>query len=433
MGRTFMTVLYNLLQVIGLVCLFPVWLVLLLMNERLRKGLAERMGFSEAFKDSLNGPSLWVHAASLGEVKVSAPICETLAEKFPSREMIFSASTPVGKKQARVQIKGAKRVFLLPLDFLWVVCRVVKRFRPEFFLVAETELWPNLFFCLKRRGTRIALFNGRISDRSFRRYRMFRFFFRQVLSCVDLFLVQTEMDASRLAALGAVRERIQVTGNVKFDAAYVPLESHEKGEIREMLNLKDEDVVWVAGSVHPEEISPIIDTYKELVKSSPRLKLILIPRHLYAMSQFEESLRSFGLSYAKWNGRDEVAEPWSILLVNALGQLVRLYQLGFAAFVGGSLAPIGGHNPLEPLRYGIPTLFGPRMENFREIKEIAVKEEVAFEVSDTAGMTDLLKRLLERPEWRREIRERCSRMFERYRGATRRSVEYLEAWIRKNS
>jgi 3-deoxy-D-manno-octulosonic-acid transferase len=427
-----MAFLYNFLQTFFLVSLLPIWVVLLVFNKRLRKGLVERLGFSEGCKEASYGPSIWVHAASLGEVKVSVPICEALAKRFPTHEMVFSASTPVGKKQARLAIKNAKKIFLLPLDFIWVVCPVVRKLHPRFFLVAETELWPNLFFCLRSRDVRIALFNGRISDRSFKRYKMFRFFFRRVLACVDLFLVQTEEDAQRMENLGAPVNRVRVTGNVKFDATYTPLERREILELRAMLHMREEDIVWVAGSVHPEEFPILIEAYLKLRSLSPQTKWIVIPRHLYAFTQFEEALKVRGLSYAIWNGKEQVPESWEILLVNALGQLIRLYQLGFAAFVGGSLVPIGGHNPLEPLRYGIPTCFGPCMENFREIQSITVREKVAFEVSNAEELSGLLKDFLEKPEWCGEIHGRCLQMFNKYQGATQRSIQELETWMSRD-
>jgi len=424
-----MAFLYNFLQTFFLVSLLPIWVVLLVFNKRLRKGLVERLGFSEGCKEASYGPSIWVHAASLGEVKVSVPICEALAKRFPTHEMVFSASTPVGKKQARLAIKNAKKIFLLPLDFIWVVCPVVRKLHPRFFLVAETELWPNLFFCLRSRDVRIALFNGRISDRSFKRYKMFRFFFRRVLACVDLFLVQTEEDAQRMENLGAPVNRVRVTGNVKFDATYTPLERREILELRAMLHMREEDIVWVAGSVHPGEMPQLVQTFQMLLKSFPSVKWIIVPRHLYDLEKFEEALRAENLAWVSWKGVEEVTKPWNILLVDALGQLEWLYQIAFAAFVGGSLIPVGGHNPLESLRVGVPTFFGPHMRNFREIRDIVLTSGAGFEVADSVEMAHGLEALLTYPSKRQEIMKKSSEMFRQYQGATARSLEYLIAWI----
>jgi len=425
--------LYNLFQHLFLVLLFPFWAGLLIVNKRYRKGLIERLGFSEVFEDGIKGLSIWMHAASLGEVKVSAPICEELAQKFPTYEIVFSSTTHVGKKQARSLLKGIKKVFLLPLDFLWVVCPIVSRFHPRFLLVAETELWPNLFFCMRKKRAHIALFNGRISDRSFKRYSMFRFFFKRVLSCIDLFCMQTAVDAQRIQALGASKESVHITGNVKFDDPYTPLKLSELQGLREELHINENDPVWVAGSVHTEEFFPLFEAYRRLKEANPRSKWILVPRHLYALGQFKDSLNSRGVSWALWDGKGKVSKPWEVLLVNVQGQLVRLYQLGFAAFVGGSLAPVGGHNPLEPLRYGIPTLFGPWMGNFKEIRDIATGESVAFEVANAGEVAAFLRQFLEEPERKEEIRIRCEEFFEKYRGATQRSIQLLENWIRENA
>jgi len=406
---------------------------MLLWNPRYRKGLGERLRGPLPFSEEPGRPSLWVHASSLGEVKVSAPVCEALSSAFSGYDLVFSASTPVGKKQARALLGDQRAVFLLPLDLPWVVCRAVRRYRPRFFLVAETEFWPNLFFCMRRKGIPIALFNGRISDRSFKRYRLFRIFFKRVLSCVDLFCVQTEQDADRFCSLGVPRNRIHVTGNVKFDSKEVSLTEDEAIRLRGSLNIGKHDPVWVAGSVHPEELPSLIDAWEFIREKHPRVKWIVIPRHLYDVPQFEGILRDRGIQAAQWDGKSQVTGSWEVLLVNALGQLVRLYQLGFCAFVGGSLAPIGGHNPLEPLRYGIPTLFGPRMENFREIREILIRESMGIEVCHAKELAEAVNRLMEDGEARQTIKKDSAKFFERYQGATQRAIEILKDWIRKNT
>ncbi len=395
------------------------------MGERLRGAVVPQGGIQR--------PSIWIHAASLGEVKISAPVCRELLTKFPDYGTVFSTSTPVGKKQARSLLEGVKAIFLLPLDLPWTICPVVKRFQPRFFLVAETEFWPNLFFCMKKKGVHVALFNGRISDRSFKRYKLFRVLFRRVLSCVELFCMQTVRDAERIQALGVPRERVHVTGNVKFDAPYTPLKSHEAEELRQVLKIGIGEPLWVAGSVHPEEFPVLFGAYQKLRKVRSEVKWIVIPRHLYDVTRFKGVLDAGGASWALWDGKSPVSTSWDILLVNALGQLVRLYQLGFAAFVGGSLAPIGGHNPLEPLRYGVPTFFGPRMENFREIRDIILHEAVGEEVSSGDELSNSLVQLLKDLRRREEIQSRCMRLFEEHQGAARHFIQKLEEWIRESA
>jgi len=420
--------LYTILQHLFLVLFFPFLALIALIKKRYRTGFSERLGWGG--KQS-NNPAIWMHAASLGEVKVSAPVCLELMARFPGRAVVFSTSTVVGKKQAKVLIKGVSDVFLLPLDFPWCVCPVVSRVRPEFFLVAETELWPNLFFCLRRKGARIALFNGRISDRSFRRYLLFRFFFRSVLSKVDLFCMQTEMDAERIKALGAEETSVVVTGNVKFDAPYKIMSEVECRALRNRLCCADNDPVWVAGSIHPGEMPQLIQAFKTLLNVFPAIKWVIVPRHLYDLEKFKEALEEEGLFWRVWKGAGKITDPGNILLVDALGQLEQLYQIAFAVFIGGSLIPVGGHNPLESLRYGIPTFFGPHMRNFREIYNIVTRASVGFEVLDGKGLADRLENLLAHPRRRQEIVEKSTEMFQKYQGATAHSLEYLTAWINK--
>ncbi len=418
--------LYTILQHLFLILFFPVLILIALTKKRYRTGLLERFGRG---RGQPSGPAIWMHAASLGEVKVSAPVCLELMARFPGYAMVFSTSTIVGKKQAKVLAKGVKDAFLLPLDFPWCVCPVVSRVRPEFFLAAETELWPNLFFCLRRKGSRIALFNGRISDRSFRRYLFFRFFFRAVLSKVDLFCMQTDMDAKRIKALGADETSVVITGNVKFDAPYQAMSEAKRRVLRDQLRCGENAPVWVAGSVHPGEMPQLIQAFKALSESFPSMKWIVVPRHLYDLDKFKEALKAAGLSWGLWKGAEKVAESGNILIVDALGQLERLYQIAFAAFIGGSLIPVGGHNPLESLRYGIPTFFGPHMRNFREIHDIVTSAGVGLEIMDGEELANRLEDLLVHPQKRQEIMEKSAEMFRKYQGATDRSLEYLTPWI----
>ena len=417
----------------GVILTFPIWGLFLILNPRYRKGLRERIWGLPASEDGPDRSSIWVHASSLGEVKVSAPVCKALSADFPEYAMVFSTSTPVGKKQAISLLDGIQAVFLLPMDLQWVVCRAVRRYHPKFFLVAETEFWPNLFFCMKRKGVPVALFNGRISDRSFKRYRLFRLFFKEVLSCVELFCVQTEQDAKRFRLLGAPEDRIRVTGNVKFDAVETPLSSEEIVALQHSLRIEIDEPLWIAGSIHPEEFPVLMEAWKAIKADHPEVRWIVIPRHLYDIPQFKDALENQNIQVVVWKGKSEVTDPWDVLLVNALGQLVRLYQLGFCAFVGGSLAPIGGHNPLEPLRYGIPTLFGPRMENFREIRRILLRESMGVEVANANELASAVRRFLVDKEARTQVKIEARKFFDRYQGATNRSIHNLKEWIINHS
>lgn len=362
-----------------------------------RRSLGGKLGRLPAdFRpERLKRPRIWFHAVSVGEVVALAPLVSAMAELIPQASIVISTGTETGQTKAADSIRGTNGLFYLPLDFPSFVNRVVDRIRPDLFVLMETELWPNLIHSLRTSGAKVALANGRISDRSFPRYRKLRSFFAPTLRQIDLFLMASELDGSRIAEMGAPRERIHVTGNTKFDAALGRIPMEAEAGLREMLDLEPTTRVLVAGSTHPGEHEIVLDAFRKLREKFPDLVLIIVPRHvektplvLTAMRERNLDppfLRSSADTGEKRNGRQ-------VIVVDRTGELFGVFSLASAVFMGGSLVPKGGQNILEPAAWGKMVLFGPSMEDFRDAREMLVRAGAGIEVT---GADDLARRLEE--------------------------------------
>jgi 3-deoxy-D-manno-octulosonic-acid transferase len=391
-------ILYNLLlHTVVAPFLAAYYVPRIVFTGKYRRSLGGKLGRLPAdFRpEHLKRPRIWFHAVSVGEVVALAPLVAATAELVPQAGIVISTGTETGQVKAAESIRGTDGLFYLPLDFPSFVNRVVDRIQPDLFVLMETELWPNLIHSLKASGARVALANGRISDRSFPRYRRLRSFFAPTLRQIDLFLMASELDGSRIAEMGAPRDRIHVTGNTKFDAALgrIPVEA-EIG-LREMFDLEPTAQVLVAGSTHPGEHEIVLDAFRKLREKFPDLILILVPRHvektplvLAAMKERDLDppfLRSSADTGEKRNGRH-------VIVVDRTGELFGVFSLASAVFIGGSLVPKGGQNILEPAAWGKMVLFGPSMEDFRDAREMLLHTGAGIEVT---GADDLARRLEE--------------------------------------
>ncbi len=375
----------------------------ILFTGKYRRSLGGKLGRLPAdFQpERLKRPRIWFHAVSVGEAVALAPLVAAMAELIPQAGIVISTGTETGQAKAAESIPGADGLFYLPLDFPSFVNRVVGRIRPDLFVLMETELWPNLIHSLKAGGAKVALANGRISDRSFPRYKRLRNFFAPTLRQMDLFLMASELDGSRIAEMGAPRDRIHVTGNTKFDAALgrIPVEA-EVG-LREMFDLAPTAQVLVAGSTHPGEHEIVLDAFRKLREKFPDLILILVPRHvektplvLAAMNKRgldPPFLRSSADTGGKRNGRH-------VIVVDRTGELFGMFSLASAVFIGGSLVPKGGQNILEPAAWGKMVLFGPSMEDFRDARDMLVPTGAGIEVSGTDDLVERLDGILSDPQ-----------------------------------
>lgn len=382
--------------------------------------------------EAMPRPMIWFHAVSVGEAVALSPLVRAVKELVPTSSLVVSTGTETGQDKARESIPDASGFLYLPLDFPEFVNPVVRRIRPDLFVLMETELWPNLIHSLKKAGAKIALANGRISDRSFPRYRRLRKLFAPTLDKIDLFMMASEIDADRIEAMDATRSRIHVTGNTKHDAIPGNTDSQVEKEMRDLLGIDPDAPVFVAGSTHPGEHEILLDAYNELVREFPDLILVLVPRHvdktpsiIAAMSERRMEppfLRSSVDRGEERNGRN-------VVVVDRMGELFGLYSLATVVFVGGSLVPRGGQNVLEPAAWGKPVLFGPSMEDFRDARDILVRCTAGLEVRSLQDLVTRASQTLSNPEDARARGAQGRKEILKNVGSARKTAELLVGLI----
>lgn len=417
---------YNLVLRLGVLLLAPVWMTAAVLSKRMRTGLGTRLGFPpSALREGLGDlprPRVWFHAASVGELSAIAPVAAAVQERMPNAVLVVSTMTVNGLALAAERIPVAALAFLVPLDLRGAVRRMLLRVEPDLLVIGETELWPNLVRETKRRGCQLALVNGRLSERSLRRYRHVRGLMRQVLDRFDLLAVQTEHDGERFVALGANPQRVKVTGNVKADQGRGATPASLRAELR----LGPDQPVWVAGSTRPGEEAIVLEAFARVREQVPEAVLLLAPRHLERLREVERLLAEHRLSFSRRSRVPGELLSFPVILLDTLGELAGLYGLGQAAFVGGSLVPLGGHNPLEPAALGVPVLFGPHMEHFAQTAELLQRRGGARVVTHAEELAREVTALLLDPEEARRRGELARHAVSSQRGAAAVTAELLQ-------
>lgn len=333
--------------------------------RRVARGIPIRLGQRLGYLPPRTGrPCGWIHAVSVGESITAAPIIEGLRRLEPSLPLVMTTVTETGARIVAERFAGSVDHRFFPLDFPGPVRRAVDAINPRFVVCMETELWPNVLRALARRGVPVMIANGRVSDRSYPRYRAVRRLLRPVLDDIRVFAMQSDEDAQRIVALGAPRARVFVTGNLKHDAPPDEAETIERW--RRTLGLDAGTAVWIAGSTHRGEEEMLLDAHRRLLDRVPGARLVLVPRHPERVPEVVELSRRRGFEVVRRSELPRALSAETLIVVDTVGDLASMYSVGVVAFVGGSLVPAGGHNVLEPAVRGKPVLFGPHTENFRE-------------------------------------------------------------------
>jgi len=418
---------YNLLFGLGFLLALPYYLWKDRGTGKYRQTFRERMGALPVAIAADARPSIWIHAVSVGEVLAARSLIAALKQRLPSHRLFLSTTTVTGNAVARGSVSGIDGLFFAPLDFPWPVRKALRALNPALLVIMETELWPNLIREARRRGTRIAIANGRFSRRSFPRYRRTRFFWRRVLQQVDLFLMQAEPHAARARALGAPPERVRVPGNLKYDAV---ADARPAERLAAIVGAVPDRPLWVAGSTVEGEEEQVLRAFRSLRARAPRAALLIAPRHPERFASVPALVEAAGFRCRRRSETEPGA--WSngeVLLLDTLGELAQVYPLATAVFVGGSLMPAGGHNVLEAAAAGAPVVVGPHMENFQEIADELLREGALVQVRSADELGDAVAALFADERRRAELAARAKGIVLRNRGACDRTVSQLLALV----
>ena len=434
--------LYNFLMFTVLLFGFPIMLPLLLTVPKRRKIALQRfwLGFDrevwQSWRRETIRPTIWVHALSLGEVMSAQPLIRELEKIHGSQSVVFSVSTLTGFEIATQNMAPhVRRVFYFPYDLPFSVVRAVNLVKPDLVLIVETDLWPNFMACLRMKAIPALLVNARLSNRSANGYRRIPQLIKPLLDAFGTICVQSDEDARRFIAVGARPDRVQVTGNMKFDQPVTPLSDRELEQERRRFGLQEGDPVIVAGSTHPGEEEILLAGVIQLKEKMPALKLILAPRDpqratTVAKLVSARILKIFCLTEIEKQVLPRAAD---VIVIDRIGILGRIYVLGDVAFIGGSLVKAGGHNPLEPAAHGKPVLFGPHMTDFRLIARWLLEGRGAAVVTDADTLVAKAVPLLSNMDELRTAGENALRVFGAHAGAIQRIRDIMTrtyGWIR---
>ena len=426
--------LYNSL----LLLVSPVILFVLLAKPRCRRGLPQRLGLlaeTSSPEPAVGSGCIWIHAVSLGEVVAVAPLVRDLRRRYPDARLVVSTVTETGREAVEQRLEGVAEHRYAPLDFPWVVNQVIDRLQPSLYVFVETELWPNLLRSLRRRKVPSILVNGRLSTRSFERQRLpvIRGFYRTMLNMISCCLMQSERDAQRMIELGAEPSRVRCTGNIKFDQPVPQAAAGGMVLSKASLGLTDRERLLVAGSTHPGEEEAIVDAYQVLVAEFPDLRLVLAPRHIERAAQVEQMIRAKGLTVTRRSTggtrADGRASGARVLVLDTRGELALLYRDAVVAFVGGTLAPVGGHNLLEPAVWGKPVLFGPHTDHCAEVAALLLNAQGGRVVQDEQDLAQGLRELLRDPVALQRMGQAAQQVVADNQGALQRSAEIIATFL----
>lgn len=425
--------IYNILLSITSILLSPLILFALLREEKYRMGLSQKLGFLPPhllLKLSGSRP-VWIHAVSVGEVTSTIPLIQEIKKRYPSQKIILSTVTVTGNYTATIRAREVDAVIYFPLDYPFIVKKVIRQIKPKLFIILETELWPNILRELKRNNIPSVVVSGRISNRSYHKYRWGRFFFTKVLDNIHLFCMQTEVDTKRIINIGADKDRVTTVGNLKFDQCVPTITTEEKENLYNMLSLKEGQTIFIAGSTHKGEENIVLEVFKNLKKTYEDLILILAPRHPERFNEVadilsHQKLRSIKKTKIKMGQK---SNHHDIILLDTIGELSKLYSIGTIIFVGGSLVSTGGHNVLEPVAYKKAVIFGPHMDNFSEISRCLRESGGGFQVNNQEEFLSQAERLLQNDADRAKLGEKAFEVIAHNQGAINKSMEVIERFL----
>ena len=425
--------LYSTLMTAGMALLAPYFILRGLRRGNFLESVRERMGRlpPELGAGSGSRDAIWVHAVSVGEVLAAKTLVSGLKARFPERPVFVSTTTATGQRVARERMEGVSGFFYFPFDWQAPVRRAFEKIRPAIVVIMETEIWPNFLREAHRENAPVVFVNSRISERSMQRFRRFRSivggFFSRVMSDGAIFLAQSRDDAQRLEEMGAPEGKIEIIGNLKYDHEPPALGDFGKW-LAQQIREQERWPVLVAGSVVAGEEEAVLAAYDIAQRQWRRALLILAPRK---PERFDTSAKAVadagwdGMRRSNLNLNSALNENADVIILDSIGELAGLYTLADAVFIGGSLVPSGGHNILEPAWFGKPPVFGPSMENFREMSAKFLSAGAGIQVASGENLGKAWVDLIRDSPRRDEIGRKARALVEANRGATVRSLERI--------
>ena len=421
-----MYVLYTVLMVAFYAVMSPYLIYQAVRHRKYVRSLPQRLGYLPVSFNLDGAESIWIHAVSVGEVLIARALLPQLRERYPKLRIFLSTTTMTGQQIARNNLRYVDEVFYFPFDFAFIVNRILDIVKPRLFIMMETEIWPNLLRACRRRGVKTLLVNGRISTRSYPRYRLARAFFRRVLLHVDRFCMQSEESARRVVDMGADRDRVIVTGSLKFESldipGTVPVDRGQNRVLRYFRIAAGRPVIIAASTLRGEE-EPVFEAFQRIRATMTNALLIVAPRKPERFDDVERLARRAGWNVARRTELRVDSEPREdVVVLDTIGELAQLFQVATVVFVGGSLVDSGGHNILEPAVFGKPIVFGPYMQNFAEIARTFLDNGAAVQVRNGRELEAVLLELLGDPVRRAGLGAAARALVEANRGARTKTL-----------
>jgi len=429
-----MRILYNIMLFFAAIPGLLYFLLKMLITGKYRKSFIQKLGGRQ--KETLarlkKGRRVWIHAVSVGEVTAAAPVVQSLKALRPDVQVILSTSTETGQAMARKLVDGADAFIYFPLDFPWTVRKMIRLAEPSVFVLVETELWPNFLAACRRSGISSLIVNGRISPRSFSKYRKTDFFWRSVLKNVAAAGMISEVDASRIAKIGMDAGKIKIMGNAKYDALAAMASPVLHDEIARRFNVQKNEAFLVAGSTHAGEEDMILEAYRKLLEHHPDFGLILVPRHVDRAPDVINLLKQEGfhdmITATEING-GRLSRGEKIIVVDVIGELFKVYSLGAIVYCGGSLVPKGGQNILEAAAWGKIIFYGPSMDDFSQEAALLEDAGAGIRVHDVRELSEKMLQALADAQGSDERGRRGQAVVFANRGAAGRYAELIISYI----
>jgi len=392
-----------------------------------RRRWRERFAWFEAPEQT---GGLWLHAVSLGESTTAIPLIKAFKQQYPAAPVTVTTMTPTGSEKIRATFGDDILNIYVPYDLPGIIKRFLRKVQPRLVVIMETELWPNMLYCLKQQKIPVMLANGRLSERSTQNYARIKVLTKKMVNCFTQLAVQTQLEAQRYAMLGAAPDKITVTGSIKFDIQLPgDLEDKAQGLRR---NLGIDRIIWVAASTHEGEEDQVLDAFHHVRGFMPQLLLLLVPRHPERFSKVASLCKKRGFNIILRSENRKCRSDTDIFIGDTVGEMLLFYAASDLAFVGGSLVAVGGHNVLEPAALGKAFVTGPFMDNFANIIELLLADHATKQIQNKEELAQAILELLQNKRLRESMGENGRKVVEQNRGALTKHLELMKMLFEKS-